>query len=491
MYYLQSNYVFIMLICCIFIILDMNMSNMESRNDLQSQSKLDYIDREREKGWVDVGFLPMDGTAVEEGGRTSPPGADKPPLTPYLLPLPGFDASLMPMKLPESSLTSSLSNSRPGSLPVSSRGGRPDSRGMTTGTERNGNSGSNNKLKNNNKNSSTSRGASVSQSLDAGLRSRLLPPVGDKNALTRASLQASGLFSPVDDQMIPADRPYTEEGMCSNRPISRSVLLKSGMEITPYYTEVVTGIYKYPLLIALLASADQRSKMKKDKHMDALTKPTLATASKSRDEYDHSPSGGGSSSKHQLQSSIYTNTEEEDESFDRLVIKVFDVIGHSECVIYAPIHEYMLFRDELQSKYEGNISQFYQPNTKQWWSNNIRYLIRVQLKRNGLLHMTISKKLIEEVVISAMKKSEDMKNNKNYGKRVTKIIKRTTINKHHSAPHSPNSIHSNNSDKYSEKMSLNSNSPISRNKAISRTDSECAVVVASSLEDDYDFDFDN
>ena len=153
-------------------------------------------------------------------------------------------------------------------------------------------------------------------------------------------------------------------------------------------------------------------------------------------------------------------------------MKVFDVIGHSECIINATISEYLAFRAELEVKYENSLSDYFVPEDREWWKNNIRYLIRVQLKRNGMLHMTISKQSIEELVVMAMKRAaEESAATMVLSRRATKAMRRTIV-------------------RSSSSKSGLSGSPNGGHSGLVTSNSERSVVVASSLEDDYDFDFD-
>jgi hypothetical protein len=353
----------------------------------------------------------------------------------YLLPLPGYDPSMLPGaagRRPESR-TAANSASAPGA--IARRTGRGQGQ------------------------------SEVSVSLDSGLRhASQLPPVDAGRQ--KAALQASGLFAPEDEFPSP---PESRDDRSSNRPVSRSVLLKSGIEVTPYHTEVVTDVYKYPLLIALLTSASQDAKKKKksksqQSQAGGFMKATMSTASKSRDEYDEGGLGSGLA-----QVSLFGSPQPPRPTFDRLVVKVFDVIGHSEYIINATISEYIAYRAELEAKYETGLSDFFLPEDREWWKNNIRYLIRVQLKRNGMLHMTISKQSIEELVVMAMKKAAEESTSMQLSRRASKAMRRTIV-------------------RGSSSKSGMTGSPGAHNLVSSN--SERSVVVASALEDDYDYDFD-
>jgi hypothetical protein len=360
-------------------------------------------------------------------GRNSPQAAAA---RAYLMPMPGYDPSMLP----------GAAGRRPESRNAANSASTPGAIARRTG-----------------------RGQGqpeVSVSLDSGLRSASqLPPVDTRQ---KAALQANGLFAPEDEFPSP---PESRDDRSSNRPVSRSVLLKSGIEVTPYHTEVVTDIYKYPLLIALLTSASQDAKKKNQQSQTGgFMKATMSTASKSRDEYDDGGLGSGLA-----QVSLFGSPQPPRPSFDRLVVKVFDVIGHSECIINATISEYVAYRAELEAKYETGLSDFFLPEDREWWKNNIRYLIRIQLKRNGMLHMTISKQSIEELVVVAMKKAAEESASMQFSRRATKAMRRTIV-------------------RSSSSKSGVSGSPGAHNLVSSN--SERSVVVASALEDDYDYDFD-
>jgi hypothetical protein len=388
----------------------------------------------------------------------------------YLLPLPGLDPNFVHHK------------SGLGSAPGSSR--RPESRNTTNSASTPGALA---------RRANRANPDAVSQSLDSAGGGALFQgphPRGDApraHAQTpmAAAFPASGMYAPDedDDDVFPAPpgglNPLDDGS--SARPVSRSVLLKSGIEVTPYHTEVVTEIYKHPLLIALLTSVKKaRPQQKKNPVLENLTRPTLSTGSKSRDEYDDFVNTG------LAQMSIYGQRPDVPR-FDRLVVKIFDVIGHHEYLITAQITEYIKFRGELETKYEGQIASFFVPEDRDWWKDNIRHLVRVQLKRNGLLHMTISKQAIEDLVVAAMRKAAEETPSMKFGRRSTRLpTRRSMLGSRGSILRT--SSNSQKSDR-SSPPSVTSGSPKSRYNTVSN-DSDRAVVVASALEDDYDdYDF--
>eukprot|EP01032_Pedospumella_encystans_P018712 gene18712-21293_t len=72
----------------------------------------------------------------------------------------------------------------------------------------------------------------------------------------RSSVSENDIFPPMEEEFPPPPTQSAEPVQKSNsfherrpRAVSRSTLTKQGIEVTPFYTEVVTNIYKYPMLI--------------------------------------------------------------------------------------------------------------------------------------------------------------------------------------------------------------------------------------------------
>lgn len=305
--------------------------------------------------------------------------------------------------------------------------------------------------------------------------SSLLPDV-ESSSRARGSVSAGEVFPPMEEEFPPAPGQSAEPSIPTNawqerRPkaVSRSTLTKQGIEVTPFHTEVATNIYKYPLLLALLTSTRLAPPTPKGRLM-----ASSSLASRSRDPDDYSdgfdleqPSMYGSrSSGPKL-------------TFDRLVVKVYDVMGCAEYLINANISEYVAFRAELDAKYDNNAFRHFHPEDREWWATNIRHLIRVQLKRNGQLHMTISKTSIDEVVLAAIHKAEEER----MGRRVTRRTQR--IKRHPSLRAVSNDNDLNNRKSRPSKVVLEP-------RAVRHTyDSMKTHLAPTSLDDDYDYDFDN
>lgn len=295
----------------------------------------------------------------------------------------------------------------------------------------------------------------------------------------RSSVSENDIFPPMEEEFPPPPTQSAEPVQKSNsfherrpRAVSRSTLTKQGIEVTPFYTEVVTNIYKYPMLIALLTSTRQAPSTPKNR----LTAPTSSSmlASRSRDIDDYSEDFGSLE-----QPSVYGSRAEPKTSFDRLVVKVYDVMGCAEYLINANIAEYVAFRGELDAKYNNNAFMHFRPEERDWWSANIRNLLRVQLKRNGQLHLTISKTLIDEVVLAAIHKAEEER----LGRRVTRKSHRIQR---------PSTLHvsSRDNDLSVRRSKPNTTIVLEPHKLRNTYDSMKTVLAPTSLDDDYDYDFD-
>jgi hypothetical protein len=175
-----------------------------------------------------------------------------------------------------------------------------------------------------------------------------------------------------DDEFPPSPLPAEIRA----KPVTMATLSRSlSVEIAPYHTEVVTNIYKYPLLVALL---------------------THSTSTSTSGHHGHS---------HTHSHTLSSNAATSKEPIERLVVKVYDVMACRDCVINVNIKEFVSYAAELDGKHDKLASAHYHPTDRTWWATHIKDLIRVQLKRNGQLHMSISKKSIENIVTAAIKKA--------------------------------------------------------------------------------------
>lgn len=419
----------------------------------------------------------MSSAPAATGRPTGPPGSDvKQPPHPYLLPLPGLDASSV-ARLEE--LIAPGSSQRPESRSAAASG---NSAGALARRSRAG----------------TAPAGSTTTSNEFQLpavdnqRSRAAGGAGNTDG---QAVPTSKLFAPEEDLFPPpptlTDDPDTVPNT-RTRPVSRVALSRTGIDLAPFHSEVVTTIYKYPLLIALLTS----SKKIVGKSTDSSTQfPIMPLNSRSNDEDRqilHTPSG--SLEQPSVYGSRSGSPSKKGGAFDRLIVKVYDVIGCSESVINVTVREFTTYREELNEKYQGHASRHFNPEDRDWWSAQIKHLVRVQLKRNGQLHMTISKKAIEDMVVAAIRKEEEeamaqlnsRSNRKSVIKRNTIVLRnRASMIKKNEAPVGPSKTGgSPNSSQRLGRPSLRASSDSFR-----AMDSERAVV-ASTLEDDYDDDLD-
>lgn len=375
------------------------------------------------------------------GGNNSP----KDPY-PYLMALPGLDPAYIQEKFPELLQTSvSRPESRTAASASNTAGGiarRQRSHGQGNG------------------------GDALLPEVDMATTGRRASPVFLKEKEIKMDEEE---FPPAPSQS--AEPVMFLPGAAARRPkaVSRSSLTKQGIEVTPYYTEVVTNVYKYPLLIALLTSA--RLAPPPPSANNRLHTASLQSRSRDPDDY--------SQSVDLHQSSVFGSRSETHIGFDRLVVKVYDVMGCAEYLIHANISEYISFRAELDEKYDNNAFRHFHPEDKNWWSANIRNLLRVQLKRNGQLHMTISKTSIDEVVLAAIHKEQEEKHVRKTTRNTRRTSKRpSTLSKQQLDTDLPH------------RVGPPSNiipAPISRFHTF---DSVKTVAPPMSLENDYDYDFD-
>jgi len=240
----------------------------------------------------------------------------------------------------------------------------------------------------------------------------------------------------------------------------------NSLELLPFYTEVVHGLYKYPLLIALLYSREKRSAAaarRRQEYQQSTYTPSSPARGKSNPNSSSSSSGagfgggngggmgaGGNTSSfamlemQQERLSELRNVLLSDDSsttFNRLICKVYDCIGYTEYVIYINPREYDMLLSDMNAQYatrpaagstgssnnnnnntnnnnstsnhsnqnhpdSHRASRHFQPDNRLWWAENIKRVIRVQLKRNGRLHLSISKSAIEVLVYEAIQAEE-------------------------------------------------------------------------------------
>lgn len=463
--------------------------------------------------WGDAGYPSVSSAPAGSGRPNVPPVPNidvKLPAHPYLLPLPGLDAAsaarLEDITASTSSLELHLQQERPESR---SAAASANSAGALARRSRVGTAPvAGNSNSNSNSNSSVQL-PMVENRQSRNSSSRNTSTINDDQLVAN---NASSLFASPEELFPPPPTASEDPDFLPNtrtRPVSRVVLSRTGIEITPFHSEVVTTIYKYPLLIALLTSAMKRAPGPATaKSVDSTSQfPIMPLRSRSSDEdrpYLSTPAAGTP------QRCVFSSPKGKANSFERLVVKVYDVIGCSESVINVIVREFLSYQAELNDKYQGHASKHFDPTDRDWWAAQIKHLIRVQLKRNGQLHMTISKKAIEDIVVAAIRKEEEeMVNKRNndqsqHGRRSVlkknNIIMRNRMSIAKRNPDSPGgagagSSHSmSGSPKSGESHSrqckqFSSPSGSSKGGGVIVSESERAVV-GGSLEDDYDEDLD-
>jgi hypothetical protein len=138
------------------------------------------------------------------------------------------------------------------------------------------------------------------------------------------------------------------------RPKAKLPIPKVKLELHPYHTELLEGVLPSPLLLVLLAPGAEGS--------------SLAAADTAR-----------------------------------LVLKVYDVANSQETMVHVHMREYLLLQEELCLKYSESVrAHGFQPSDLQWWARHAKEVLSVQLRSNGSLHATISKKAIEDVAVRAL-----------------------------------------------------------------------------------------
>lgn len=151
-----------------------------------------------------------------------------------------------------------------------------------------------------------------------------------------------------------------------NLPVKKRVIPSASLQLVPFYSEVDSTLYKTPLLIALLGSFDKKSSFLSQR------KP-------------RPPRSG----KFEL---------EEVDDLDRLVVKVYDVLGTAEYHHTVIIREYVIFLAELQEDYHNLAHKYFQPEDRAWWAAHIKEVLVVQPKPQNKLKLWVSRKAIEQIV---------------------------------------------------------------------------------------------
>lgn len=160
-------------------------------------------------------------------------------------------------------------------------------------------------------------------------------------------------------------------------PVKKRVIPSASLQLVPFYSEVDSTLYKTPLLIALLGSFEKKSSFLSQR------KPRPPRSGKF--------------------------AEEEVDDLDRLVVKVYDVLGTAEYHHTVIIREYVIFLSELEEDYHNLAHKYFQPEDREWWAAHIKEVLVVQPKPQNKLKLFVSRKAIEQIVADGVASGVDPK----------------------------------------------------------------------------------
>lgn len=160
-------------------------------------------------------------------------------------------------------------------------------------------------------------------------------------------------------------------------PVKKRVIPSASLQLVPFYSEVDSTLYKTPLLIALLGSFEKKSSFLSQR------KPRPPRSGKF--------------------------TEDEVDDLDRLVVKVYDVLGTAEYHHTVIIREYVIFLSELEEDYHNLAHKYFQPEDREWWAAHIKEVLVVQPKPQNKLKLFVSRKAIEQIVADGVASGVDPK----------------------------------------------------------------------------------
>ncbi|KAJ1393587.1 hypothetical protein B484DRAFT_425437 [Ochromonadaceae sp. CCMP2298] len=135
-------------------------------------------------------------------------------------------------------------------------------------------------------------------------------------------------------------------------PVTKKLIPSASLQLAPYHSEVVTHLHKHPLLLALLAPYTHRGRRQ-------------AVAGE----------------------------------FDRVVVKVYDVVSSSESFLSIIIREFLLLLDELQAEFQGLAVAYFDPADRHWWAAHIGQILRVG---GSKLQLSVSRRAIEDIIVDGI-----------------------------------------------------------------------------------------
>lgn len=168
----------------------------------------------------------------------------------------------------------------------------------------------------------------------------------------------------VDQQVSP--NPDLDGGKESNkiekiRTRVKTPIPKVDLSLQSVHTEVLTNVLPNPVLLVLLTSPEANA--------DGLN------------------------------AAVEQQNDGAQNGLQRLVIKAYDTSTSKEAIIHVNMREQSLLLNELIEKYGNHRARLgFRPSDIDWWKENTKHIVKVQVKSNGQLNATISKKLIDELV---------------------------------------------------------------------------------------------
>lgn len=150
-------------------------------------------------------------------------------------------------------------------------------------------------------------------------------------------------------------------------PKAKFVIPKVKLELYPHHTELLeNGAFANPLLLVLMTSTPSSSTS------------SLPMTNSASDSTGDAP---------------------------RMVIKLYDSANSKEAVVHINMREHLLLKQEMLHKYGDKVQALFQPTSLQWWAQHAKHVVNVQLRSNGSLHASISKKAIDDWVVKTLNSS--------------------------------------------------------------------------------------